>query len=134
MKYTIFLWAGLMILPSAGYAKKFPLTAAASVPAARGEVDVGNDKNGNTKIEIKVEHLATPETLTPPKTAYVVWFQERGGEPQNQGLLKPGKDLKATFRSVTSMKTFDVLVTAESDPGTKSPTGTEVMRASVQQP
>jgi hypothetical protein len=132
MRSIDFLCAGLTILSSVGNAKKFPLTAAASVPAARGQVDVGNDKNGNTKVEVKVEHLATPDSLTPPKTVYVVWFQERGGEPQSQGVLKPGKDLKATFQSVTSMKTFDVLVTAESDPSTKTPSGTEVMRASVQ--
>jgi hypothetical protein len=93
---------------------------------------VGRDKNGNTKVELKVEHLAAPDNLTPPKAAYVVWFQERGTEPLNQGLLKPGGNLKATFQSVTPMKTFDVLITAESDPNTKSPGGSEVMRASVQ--
>ena len=102
------------------------------MPAARGQVDVGQDKNGNTKVELKVEHLATPENLTPPRTAYVVWFKERDAEPMNQGLLKPGKNLKATFRSVTPLKTFDVLVTAESDPNTTSPGGSEIMRASVQ--
>ena len=82
---------------------------------------MGHDKNGNTKVEVKVEHLATPENLTPPRTAYVVWFKERDAEPLNQGLLKPGKDLKATFRSVTPLKTFDVVITAESDPNTKRP-------------
>jgi|SRR5215210_1831522 len=132
MKLCILALAGLTVLPSIGSAKKFPLTAAPSIPAARGQVDVGHDKNGNTKVEVKVEHLATPESLTPPRTAYVVWFKERDAEPLNQGLLKPGKDLKATFRSVTPLKAFDVLVTAESDPNTKSPGGSEVMRASVQ--
>ena len=130
--YVVLALVGLTVLTTVGSAKKFPLTAAASVPAARGEVDVGRDKNGNTKVELKVEHLAAPENLTPPKAAYVVWFQERGAEPLNQGLLKPGGDLKATFRSVAPLKTFDVLVTAESDPNTKSPGGSEVMRASVQ--
>jgi hypothetical protein len=47
--------AGLTVLTTVGSAKKFPLTAAESVPAARGEVDVGRDKNGNTKVELKVE-------------------------------------------------------------------------------
>ena len=74
---------------------------------------MGHDKNGYTKVEVEVEHLATPENLTPPRTAYVVWFKEHDAEPLNQGLLKPGKDLKATFRSVTPLKTFDVVITAE---------------------
>ena len=131
-QHFVLVLVGLTVLTGIGNAKKFPLTAAPSVPAARGQVDVGQDKNGNTKVELKVEHLATPENLTPPRTAYVVWFKERDAEPMNQGLLKPGKNLKATFRSVTPLKTFDVLVTAESDPNTKSPGGSEIMRASVQ--
>ena len=133
MKQLVILaLAGMMIVATVGSAKKFPLTAAASVPAARGQVDIGRDKNGNTTVELKVEHLATPENLTPPRTAYVVWFQERGGEPLNQGVLKPNKDLKADFRSVTPLKMFDVFVTGESDPNTKSPGDPEVMRASIQ--
>jgi hypothetical protein len=126
------LFVGVMLIAGIATAKKYPFTADKSVPAARGQVDVGQDKNGNTKVEIEVEHLAPPENLTPPRTAYVVWFQERGAEPMNQGALKPNKNLKATFKSVTQLKTFDVLVTAESDPSGKSPTGQEIMRASVQ--
>ena len=123
---------GISILTGVATAKKYPLTADKSVPAARGQVDVGNDKNGNTKVEIEVEHLAAPENLTPARTAYVVWFQERGAEPVNQGSLRPGKNLKAKFKSVTPLKSFDVLVSAEADPTAKSPSGPEVLRASVQ--
>ncbi len=123
---------GLLMLTGAATAKKYPLTADKSVPGARGKVDVGRDKNGNTKVEVDVEHLASPESLTPPRTVYVMWFQDRGAEPLNQGLLKPNKDLKATFKSVTALKSFDIFVTAESDPNAKSPSGTEVLRASVQ--
>ena len=48
-------------------AKKFPLAAAPSVPAARGDVDIDHDKNGNTRFKIRVQHLATPGALTPPR-------------------------------------------------------------------
>lgn len=131
-RYTVWIVIGLLTLISVAAAKKFPLTADPAIPAARGQVDVGNDKNGNTKVEIKVEHLAPPENLTPPRTAYVVWFQERGSEVQNQGTLKPNKGLKANFKTVTPMKSFDVIVTAESDPNARTASGTEVLRASVQ--
>lgn len=113
-------------------AKKYPLTAASSVPAARGEVDIGQDKNGNTRVKVEVEHLAAPGNLSPPKTVYVMWFQERGGEALNQGQLKIDKKLKATFQTVTPVKSFDLFVTAESDPSIKSPQGAEVLRASIQ--
>ena len=125
-------FAVMLGYPGGVLAKKYPLTADPSVPAARGQVDVGRDKNGNTKVEVEVEHLAMPENLTPPKAAYVVWFQERGSEPLSQGALKPNKKLKATFKGVTPMKSFDVFVTAETDAMVKAPSGTEVVRASVQ--
>lgn len=133
-RWIVGMAVGMIMLsfPGAAFAKKFPLTADKSVPAARGQVDVGHDKNGNTKVEVEVEHLAMPESLTPPKTVYIVWFQERGSEPLSQGALKPNKNLKATFKGVTPMKSFDVLVTAESDASSKAPSGVEVLRASVQ--
>jgi hypothetical protein len=121
-----------MLFVSVVSAKKYALTADKSVPAARGKVDIGGDKNGNTKVELEVEHLAQPENLTPPKVAYVVWFQERGREPLNQGVLKPGKNLKGSFKTVTQMKSFDVIITAETDAVATTPSGTEIMRASVQ--
>jgi hypothetical protein len=128
----VWIAVGLLGLTSVATGKKYPLAADPSVPAARGQVDVGRDKNGNTRVEIEVEHLALPENLTPPRTAYVVWFQERGSEPLNQGTLKPNKKLKATFKSVTPLKSFEVFITAESDPTAKAAAGSEVLRASVQ--
>jgi hypothetical protein len=40
-------------------AKKYPMTAASIVPGARAEVEISKDKNGNTRLTIKVQHLAT---------------------------------------------------------------------------
>jgi hypothetical protein len=115
------------------YGKKFPMTASTVVPAARGRIDVGKDTNGNTKLKMEAEHLAEPGKLTPPRTAYVVWFQEKGADPMSQGQLRIDKNLKGNFQTGTPLKNFDVFVTAESDPSTKQPAGTEVFRATVQQ-
>src|SRR4051794_9868786 len=130
-RIAVSIVAGLLLAAVAS-AKKYPLTADKSVPAAQGQVDVGRDKNGNTKVELEVEHLAAPENLTPSRAVYVVWFQERGSEAVNQGALRPNKGLKAKFESITPLKNFDVLVTAESDVNTKSPSGPELLRATVQ--
>jgi hypothetical protein len=115
------------------YGKKFPLTATSVVPAARGGIDIGKDRNGNTKVKMEAEHLAEPGKLTPARTAYVVWFQEKGADAMTQGQLRIEKNLKGSFQTVTPLKNFDVFVTAESDPSTKQPSGTEVFRATVQQ-
>jgi hypothetical protein len=114
-------------------AKTFPLTSSQAVPAASGKVEVKKDKNGNNEVTIKTEHLAQPGMLTPPASTYVIWFQEQSGEPMNQGDLKVGKSLKSEFKATTHFENFDVLVTAEGDPMTKSPAGQVVLRAKIQQ-
>ena len=113
-------------------AKKFPMTASSVVPAARGQVEVDKDKNGNIRVKMEVEHLANPQNLTPPATVYVVWLQERGANPQNQGQLKVDKELKASFETVTPSTSFDLFVTGERDSGVDTPNGLEVLKASIQ--
>ena len=113
-------------------AKKYPMTAASIVPGARAGVEISKDKNGNTRLTIKVQHLANLENLTPRASAYVVWLQERGGNAENQGQLKMDKNLKATFETVTPFKSFEVFVTAEQDARGKGPNGPEVLRATIQ--
>src|SRR5579875_2588886 len=112
-------------------AKKFPLTAAPVVPAAKGSVEVGKDRNGNTELKLKVEHLANPASLSPSQVTYVVWLQDKESEPENEGELRVNGKLEGTFQTVTPRKNFDVFVTGENDAAVKSPSGPEVLRATV---
>jgi hypothetical protein len=129
--YTICLT--FTLLCTVAYAdKKFPMTAASIVPGARAEVEIGTDKNGNTSLKMRVQHLANLENLTPRATAYVIWLQERGGNSENMGQLKVDKNLNAAFETVTTLKNFDMFVTAEQDLRAKSPSGPEVLKATIQ--
>jgi hypothetical protein len=112
--------------------KKYPMTTASIVPGARAELSIGTDRNGNTSLKITVEHLANPELLTPHAAVYVIWLRERGGATENLGQLKVDKNLSTQFETVTSLKAFDIFVTAEQDVRPASPTGSEVLRATVQ--
>jgi hypothetical protein len=127
------MFLAAVVAANNAYGKKYPLTASTIVPAARGKVDIGKDSNGNTKVKIEAEHLAEPGKLSPPRSDYVVWFQEKGADALTQGRLKIDKNLKGSFENSTSLKNFDVFVTAESDVNSKQPVGTEVFRATVQQ-
>jgi len=113
-------------------AKNYPMTSAPIVPGAKADVDISKDQNGNTKLKMKVEHLANAENLTPPAAGYVIWLRERDGSAENQGQLKVGKNLEATFETVTPLKNFDVFVTAEQDLKTKAPSEVVVLKATVQ--
>jgi len=123
----------VMFCAIAEAAKKFPLTSSTLVPAARGQVEVELDKNGNLQVKVQVEHLANPQNLTPASSVYVVWLQDRGGSPENKGQMKVDKDLNGKFEAVTSLKSFDLFVTGEKDFNAKMPNGPEVLRAAIQQ-
>lgn len=132
-RFSFFVLVAAFALSTTAYGKKFPLTASPAVPAARGQVETSKDSNGNLKVKLETEHLASPEMLTPARTVYIIWFQEIGGEPATQGQLRVDKKLKGTFKTTTPLKNFAVFVTAESDPNTKAPAGAEVLRATIQQ-
>jgi hypothetical protein len=121
----------LMLELGCGGHKKVDLTPATSVPAAMGHAEITHDKNGNTLVDLKVHHLAKPENLTPPASAYVVWFQPAGQPPQNQGVLRVDSDLNGEFKTTTPLKNFDIFVTAEPGPTVTAPTGSEIMRQHV---
>ena len=112
-------------------AKKFPLAAASIVPAAKGAVEIGHDRNGNTEIKLTVEHLANPTSLSPSQANYVVWLQDRNSGPENRGELRVNGRLEGTFQTVTPRKNFDLFVTGENDGTAKSPSGPEVLRTTV---
>ena len=122
-----------LLLPLLAYARKYPLTATPVVPGAKGYVDVGKDKNGNTEVTLKVEYLPKPSSLTPPAETYIVWFRRQGSEPESKGQLKVDDNLRGEFKTTTNFQNFDVIVTAETERVPKVPTGPEVLRATVQQ-
>jgi hypothetical protein len=129
--YTICLTIALLC--TAVYAAKtYPMTAASIVPGARGEVVIGHDKNGNTTLKMTVQHLANLENLTPRASAYVVWLRERDGNAENRGQLKTDKNLNGSFKTVTPLKSFDVFITAEQDARVTSPSGPEILIATIQ--
>lgn len=132
MKKISSLLAAAVLFAALAYpAKKFPLTAASIVPAAKGSVEVGKDRNGNTELTLKVEHLANPASLSPSQTNYVVWLQDKASEPENQGELKVNGNLEGNFRTVTPRRHFDLFVTGENDAAAKSPSGPEVLRTTL---
>jgi len=127
------LCAVVLAVGTVGWAKTYHMSATNIVPGAAAELNVEKEKNGNVQVVVNVKHLAKPGLLTPPANSYVVWFQQQGSAPQNQGELKIGNDLKGELKSTTSLVNFNVFVTGETDPRTKTPSNQLVLQATVQQ-
>jgi hypothetical protein len=120
--------AGLL---ATGCGRKVRMTSASSVPAAAGVAKLTKDSNGNIVVDLKVRHLARPDTLTPPQSVYIVWIQPRGGQVTKQGELRVDDNLQGEFKTPAPSKNFDIFVTAESGPTVTQPTGPEVLRQTI---
>ena len=87
--------------------------------------------NGNIKLDIKVNHLARPSSLTPSANDYLVWIRPNGGEAFKQGAIGVDKNLSGELKLETVSKDFDVFITAEQSDSVTSPSSVEVLRAHI---
>jgi anti-sigma-K factor RskA len=126
------LLIAVVAMSLAAWAGEAPLVASSIVPAARGTVSFEHDKNGNLKYHISTKNLASPQQLTPAKSAYVVWLKPRDGQPQNVGVLTVNSNLEGSLSGMTPAKAFDVTITAEDNPSVTQPTGPEILHGAVQ--
>ena len=109
------------------------LTTSPDIPAAEGTARIGTTDNGNTKIDLTVVHLASPERVAPGTTVYIVWIRgnESGAQPQNLGALRVDDKLKGSLSTVTPLRAFDLYVTAEPSQSSTMPTGKTLLSTTV---
>lgn len=134
MKRTRFAWAAmiaLLLVTVLAWAREDRLTSTGVAPAAQGKVITNTDSNGNTEVEVQVEHLAHPQSLKPAKEAYLVWIQPSGQSPQLLGALRVGDDMKGSVKGSTPFTNFDVIITAEDQLKTDMPSSTVVLKGNV---
>ncbi|MBW4057205.1 MAG: hypothetical protein HIU83_17835 [Proteobacteria bacterium] len=117
-----------------GCATTTPIPSSSVVPAASGITKLTTDANNNTIVELKVQHLAPPQNLDPPKSVYVVWVETSDNQKFNLGQLKLDKNLNGELTGTTPFKEFRLIVTAEdfaaiTQPSTSVILTTEVLSA-----
>lgn len=101
-------------------------------PAAIGRLHLGHTPAGETTVLLQVRALAHPYDLRPPRKDYVVWVEALNwGEPVDKGVLRVGPDLRGFMRTTTSLRRFDLFITAEDQAHPSQPDGPEVLRATV---
>jgi hypothetical protein len=106
--------------------------AASDVPAGQGTVRVSNGDNGNSKVSVRVKHLAPPSKVAPGSTVYVVWFRPVDGDPQNVGALILNDDLEGSLDTLTPHRRFRVSVTPEPNGQVASPSNAPVFTYNVE--
>jgi hypothetical protein len=114
------------------WGKQYIMQTTTLDPGAVAKLDVKTNA-GNTELTLKVEHLAKPSLLSQPASIYVLWVQQAGHEPINEGVLRIDKNLKGDCKATTTAPRFTVLVTAEDDAKAQTPSGRVVLSANVQE-
>lgn len=114
-------------------AEKVAFLNSAVVPAAEGTVSIQQGDNDNYNIDLKVQQLAEPERLTPPRVMYVVWMETSQSGVQNLGQLKTeragfSKMLSSSLETVTPYKPTSFFITAEDDATGNFPGETVVLK------
>jgi hypothetical protein len=64
--------------------RTWPLINSPSTPAATGEVSTSRGPDGNTKLTIRVQHLAPADRIARGASAYVAWVVPIEGATQGQ--------------------------------------------------
>lgn len=102
-------------------------------PAAEGKIEAKQGDNGNTRVSVEVEHLAPPQDVASGASTYVVWAQPIAGDtqPRNLGALSIDEDRKGELRTLTPLKSFDVMVTPEPNAKVQRPSSEPVLTGRV---
>ena len=117
-----------------GCARPQAMVSASEVPASQGTVKATVGENGNTKVAIRVKHLAPPSKIASDATVYVVWLQPRNAPKQNIGALILNSNLEGSLDTVTPHTRFLITVTPEPGGKVAEPTHEPVFTADIEHP
>ena len=107
------LLAVALSLGALGCATKIPFLPSSASPAAAGQVHAKLDDNGNSWVDLELEHLALPATLTPPRATYVVWAESQFGRQVLLGKIAVATDRSASWEGTVPFDKFRMIVSAE---------------------
>ncbi|GAB7025568.1 hypothetical protein [Geotalea toluenoxydans] len=131
MKKYMSLTVASLLLGLSGCAKEVVVPPSAELPAVIGEAKATKDPNGNTRVRLRVEHMAPPQNLQPPKSVYVVWVETPEKQRFNLGQLRVDEKRRGQLDATTAFKVFRLVVTPEDFPTVTEPTGPEVLATGV---
>jgi hypothetical protein len=125
------IFAMILIFSLFSCATSVSFLNSAFVPAARGSVKIKTDNNKNYVIQITLSDLAEASRLEPAKLTYIVWMITDRDLTKNIGQLNSSKgfmskQLKGSFKTVSSDKPVKIFITAEDDAAVQYP-GTQVV-------
>jgi len=109
--------------------RQFPVSP--HTPAAEIGIQVTKQKGINHLISIKINYLASPERLTPPRKVYVIWVVSENGVARNVGYFSNMNAKRSVYKFTVPYTPVEVFITAESEEGVTAPRGVEITRFNI---
>src|SRR6185503_11960981 len=100
-KRMVLIGIVMLSLVAGAYAEKSMDNVAKTQTSARGKIEAGTDRNGNTDVYIRTKDLARQKK---DAAFYVVWFQGKDEAAKNAGVIKMNDDGDGAFRTLTPLK------------------------------
>lgn len=114
--------AALALLLGCNRPADYALVGSAYVPSTQGDIEVEKIDKGEILINITLDQLPPPGQVEPGLTYYVVWFTSVGEPPVRQRALDYDAEAKVGRASIpTSLREFEVQVTAEAEEAPRQP-------------
>ncbi len=107
-------------LAACGGPTAYAVTGTSRAAGADGTIQVETIEGGNQMVTVVIDHLPPPERLR--AQVYAVWIRRPGGAPTKAGMLEYDEDARSgRMWATTPHARFRLLITAEADDGTVSP-------------
>jgi Flp pilus assembly protein CpaB len=123
---NVLLLAMALFVSACASSVKFPVSGIA--PAAEITATKKADKNGNNKIAITANNLASAERLSPAQDVYVAWIVTKSEGIKSIGRLTNKNAKKATLETSTPFDFNEIFITAQGKDNITYPSGVEISR------
>ncbi|MDH3201830.1 MAG: hypothetical protein OEM15_13125 [Myxococcales bacterium] len=117
----VFLFAVLAVA-SCNRPADYAIVGSADVPSVHGDVRIEKIDGGQLLFTVQLDELPPPSQIEPGLTDYVLWFVVVGEDPQRAIVLEYDAEARVGRASVaTSLRDFEMQVTAENNPEPNTP-------------
>lgn len=124
----------MVLLVACNRPADYALVGSAYVPATQGDIEIEKLDKDQILINITLDHLPPPEAVEPGLTHYIVWFTSVGALPVRQQALEYDPETEVGRASIpTSLREFELQVTAEGKEAPSRPSGLLVASQTIRE-
>lgn len=129
----IFLFAFLAVM-GCNRPADYAVVGSADVPSVHGDVRIEKIDRSHLLITVELDGLPAPGKIEPDLTDYVLWFVVVGETPERKAILEYDAEGRVGRASVpTSLREFEMRVTAENTPTPDAPSYVLIASQQIQE-